>query len=244
MRTNYALAMSCLPLERERVLILVEGSNQVGSSDFALMTSFVKSLTRVLLQNSSRVVAIGEYSNGLTIAVNFSNDEPGLQQQIDNGLVRSRGMTSNLGEALHSGVDALLSVGRGHSPIVIVLAVGQPSSDSALASAVNRLDIGKVDRLAIGLGDISQSTLEFVTGSARRAISGIPLTDLQSLEDRSLAIVDSFCDVQRKLFLILVLSLICSSGLLLLCLLDATTSRAQLQQCSSGLGCVFPCGWI
>lgn len=192
-------AMQCLPLTRERILFLVEGSSGVGNSDFAAMQSYVSEMVGLLEPHANRMVGVAIYSDVVQTVANFSSTASEVQTDIATNMRELRsGSESNLGSALHSAVDLLFAAGRGRDLVLVLLAVNPASDPDRIASAVERFDILKAHRIAIGLGTITGDELNSVTGNAETAIARMPIPNLPAFQNSLLTIINSQCEVQCK----------------------------------------------
>ncbi|XP_076153262.1 uncharacterized protein LOC143136434 [Alosa pseudoharengus] len=162
--------------QKADIAFLLDGSGSVQPYQFLIMKSFVKDVTRMLL-NSKTLFAFAQYSNSAIIHVDFDHfQRTGWENQVDS-ITQTAGGTYTA-RAIHTVVNDLFESSAGARPdakrILIVITDGQ-SSDSQEYPSVTALADGKnITRYAIGVGDAFRAS---ATQEDLRSISSSPASD-------------------------------------------------------------------
>ncbi|XP_076123015.1 collagen alpha-1(XII) chain-like [Alosa pseudoharengus] len=141
------------------IVFLLDGSGSVAADQFLVMKTFVKNVTRSLLQFNTSF-AFAQYSSGTSIHVTFHQfQRTGWENQVDS--ISQIGGGTNTAAAIQTVVNSLFDSSAGTRPdahrILIVLTDGR-SSDASNYPSVTALADGKnITRYAIGIGSAFSS---------------------------------------------------------------------------------------
>ncbi|XP_062386959.1 uncharacterized protein LOC134075948 [Sardina pilchardus] len=158
------------------IVFLLDGSGSVAAHQFLVMKTFVKNVTRSLLEFNTSF-AFAQYSSGTTIHVNFHQfQRTGWENQVDS--ISQRGGGTRTAGAIQTVVDTLFDSSAGARPdavrILIVLTDGQSGDASSYPSVTAQADSKNITRYAIGIGSA------FTSQSAQdelRSIASSPESD-------------------------------------------------------------------
>ncbi|XP_062386958.1 cartilage matrix protein-like [Sardina pilchardus] len=148
-----------MALSAADIVFLLDGSGSVAAHQFLVMKTFVKNVTRSLLEFNTSF-AFAQYSSGTTIHVNFHQfQRTGWENQVDS--ISQRGGGTSTAGAIQTVVDALFDSSAGARPdavrILIVLTDGQSGDASSYPSVTAQADSKNITRYAIGIGSAFSS---------------------------------------------------------------------------------------
>ncbi|XP_062389562.1 integrin alpha-M-like [Sardina pilchardus] len=136
------------------VVFLLDGSGSVRAKQFSVMKTFVKNLTRSLLEFNTSF-AFAQYSIETIIHVNFHQfQRTGWENQVDS-ISQRRGRTYTA-DAIKTVVEELFDSSAGARPdahrILIVLTDGKSDDASSYPNVTAQADGKNITRYAIGIG--------------------------------------------------------------------------------------------
>ncbi|XP_062388351.1 cartilage matrix protein-like [Sardina pilchardus] len=158
------------------IVFLLDGSSSVKADQFILMKTFVKNVTRSLLQYNT-LFAFAQYSDQMTKHVNFNEfNRTGFGNQVDSIVQRQGG--THTGYAVFQVVKYVFHAFAGARPaakrILILITDGLTHDGSRYPSVTAEADKENITRYAIGVG----STWSSQTAQDQlRAIASKPESD-------------------------------------------------------------------
>lgn len=170
------LVTVCDRVDRKDVYFLVDGSESVKRTDFALMKTLLVEVTESLLVNSSgsNRVAFAEFSDSFTQVSRVFESSFGLADEDISNIEQTFGLTftaTSIVKAL-SFMDAQARQDQEVTRVLVLITDGATSSGdvSNLPSAITELRNRAIDVIAVGVGRVEETELVSITGDADRVL--------------------------------------------------------------------------
>ncbi|XP_077158752.1 collagen alpha-6(VI) chain-like [Paroedura picta] len=176
------------------LVFLIDGSNSIGYTNFDIMKDFLKKLLDQISYNQNMQVGMAQFSTRYeeVFGLHGNSSKSELQDKIGN-VTMVKGLETNIGNALKN-VKAFFSpprrrVTRQTQPMLLVITDGD--SHDEVAQPAEDLRKEGVEIYAIGVGNITDMTLQMIAESPERKFK---VTDFPGLSTITKRLTNEMCN--------------------------------------------------